>query len=314
MKKIFNIQLFAEEDLIKTGDIEPAISVDFTTGFTKNIKELRELLGIHNMTSMSSGTLIKIYKTVQENNPNQVEEGEVIPLTKITKKLARTIELKLNKYRKETTAENIQRAGRKSAVNDTDDFLLAGIRKGIKTTIFDTLADGQGAASGTTLQKALANAWGKLQKYYDDMDATPIYFISSEDVADYLGETVVTTQTVFGMSYIENFLGLGRTIISPNVAKGKVIATAREKLRCAYAPLGSGDVGSTFGLTADETGLIGMKHYIQEDCATIGTLIFTGVVFYPEFLDGVFVSKITGDDGNGDEGNGDEGDGDQGNP
>lgn len=306
MRKRFNLQRFAEENIIVTTDLEPAISIDFTTGFTKNIKELQQLLGIHTMERMNAGTIVKIYKMTQVNTPEQVAEGEKIHRTKFERKLDRTIELKLDKFLKSTTVEAIQQSGKDVAVNKTDAELEASIRKGIKGNIFTTLATGTGVAEGATLQKALANAWAELQEYYNDMDATPIFFVSSRDVADYLGETVISTQTSFGMSYVENFLGLGRTIISPNVKKGTVIATAQENLRGAYVPATGGDVGTTLGLTGDTTGFIGMRHDVDETTAEYNTLMLSGVVFYPEFIDGVVISTIGG------ESNGDQGD--QGNP
>ena len=292
MIKKYNLQLFAEENTTKKADLEPAISVDLVSRFTKNINELRELMGIANMEAMNEGTNVKIYKVTQENNPEQVAEGEVIPLTKVNRKLVRTIELKLKKYRKKTTIEALQRSGQNVALNVTDAEMAASIRKDIKKGIFANLEAGEGTASGTTLQKALAAAWGELQKYYDDMDATPIYFVSSEDVAAYLGDTVVSTQTAFGMSYIENFLGLGRTIISPNVTKGKIIATAQENLRGVYVPANSGVVANNLGLYSDESGLIGMNHYVDDETAGVATLMISGVEFFPEFIDGVIVSTI----------------------
>lgn len=312
MRKKFNIQRFAEENIIKTTDIEPAISVDLTTRLAENIKTLRKVMGITQMDPMAEGTIIKIYKVVQNNTPEQVAEGEIIPLTNIERKLDRTIELTLDKYRKVTTAEAIQRSGRKNSVNVTDTKLMSSIRKNIKTKFFDILSDGTGTASGANLQKATSAAWGKLQKYYDDMDATPIYFMSSEDVADYLGEKPVTTQTLFGMTYIENFLGLGDTFVTPSIEKGKVIATVKENLHCAYTPAASGEVGKSLDLIGDETGFVGMRHSVDEKTAGVQTLALSSTIFYPELLDGVIVSTIGGESNGGQGDHGDQGD--QGNP
>lgn len=290
-----NLQLFAvPENEIVTTDLEPAISIDVTSNLNGNITELQNLLGVTDMQPMSAGTLIKMYKMEQVNTPEQVAEGEVIPLTKIQRKLAKTVELKFNKFRKQTTAEAIQKVGRNIAVNQTDEKLVSGIRKSIKKAFYDTLSSGTGTASGTSLQAALAQAWGGVKKYYEDEDATPIFFVSSDDVADYLSTAQITMQTTFGWTYIENFLGLGTAIITPALAKGKVIATAKENLRGAYVPAGSGDLAQSFNLTADSTGLVGMTHQIATDNASITTLIFCGVIFYPELLDGVVVSTITG--------------------
>lgn len=294
-KKKMNLQLFAAPtNTTVAADLEPAISVDFVTRITQNIDELREVLGISELLAMSAGTDIKIYKMTKKNTPAQVGEGEEIPLTEIERKLVKTISLDLNKYRKNTTAEAIQKVGRSMAVNQTDEKLISEIQKDIKKAFYTALATGTGTATGTTLQVTLANLWAKLQNYYEDMDVTPIYFMNPQDVADYLGTAQITMQTTFGFTYIENFLGLGTAIVTPQVTAKTVYATAKENLNGAYAPV-SGDVGQTFGLTADATGLIGMTHQMKSDNATIDTLIMSNVVFYPEFADGVFKGTISGE-------------------
>ena len=289
MKK-FDIQLFAEANMTK--DLEPAISIDHTSNLACNITELQKVLGIADMEPMASGTMIKIYKLEQVNTPEQVAAGETIPLTEIKRELARTIELTLKKYRKNTAAEDIQKYGREMAINKTDEKLKSGVQKDIKYDFYEMLGQGTGTASGASLQPALSAAWGKVKKFYEDQDATPIYFVSSDDVAEYLGTAQVSMQTAFGLSYIENFLGLGTVVVSPALAKGKAIATAKENLYGAYVPANSGDVAKTFGLTADATGLVGMKHSTNDENATVNTLMMSGVVFYPELLDGVIVTTI----------------------
>lgn len=292
--KDMKLQIFAapENEVVAT-DLEPAISVDFTTRLSSNITELQNLLGIADLEPMSAGTLIKVYKMERVNTPEQVAEGETIPLTKINRKLAKTVELSLNKYRKQTTAEAIQKVGRNIAINQTDEKLVSGIRKDIKKNFYNVLLTGTGSTVGTTLQGALAAGWGKVKKFYEDEDATPVFFVSSDDVAEYLGSAQITMQTAFGWTYIENFLGLGTAIVTPALAKGKTIATAKENLRGAYVPAGSGDLAQSFNLTSDTTGLVGMTHQIAADNASITTLIMSGVVFYAELLDGVVISTIT---------------------
>ena len=292
MKKHFNIQLFAEENINVAADLEPGISIDFVSKITSNITELQKVLGITEMQPMAAGTAIKIYKMEQTNTPEQVAEGETIKLTNIKRVLARTIELVLNKYRRNTSAEAIQKVGRNMAINECDEKLVAGIQKGIKQNFFDVMLAGTGEASGTGLQATLANAWGKLNAFHEDEGATAVHFLNPLDVADYLGNAQITMQNAFGLSYVENFLGLGTVIVSPRVTKGKTISTAKENLHGAYIPANSGDVAQAFGLTSDATGLIGMNHSADNTNATINTLAMSGVVFYPERLDGVFVGTI----------------------
>lgn len=281
----------------QAADFAPAISTDFTTRIADNIQTLQTILGITNMTPMAAGTLVKIYRWKQVSLAQQVGEGEVIPLTKAERELAKTIELKLGKHRRQTTAEAIQRVGYQMAINDADERLVAQIRKSVKTDFFTAISTGDGLGDGgskATLQAVLANIWGNLQKYYEDKDVTPVYFVSSDDVADYLGSAAITVQTAFGFSYIENFLGLGLTIVNPNLTKGEVIGTARENLNGVYVPATGGDLSNAFALTADSTGLVGMTHKANTNNASIDTLLFCSVLFYPEYIDGVFKGTISG--------------------
>lgn len=272
-------------------DIEPAISIDHINRLSENITELQKLLGITEMEHLAAGSQIKIYKTTVENNPDQVGEGETIGLTKVSRKLAKTIDLVLKKYRKATSAETIQKSGKDKAVNETDAKLLLSVQKDIRTAFYAILATGTGTATGTGLQAALANAWGKIANYYNDFDATPIFFVNPTDVAAYLGTASISTQNVFGFTYIKNFLGLGDAILTPNITAGTFYATAKENLNGAYA--GQGDVAEVFGLTMDQTGMVGMTHQVVGSNATLETLVMSGVVFYPEALDGVFKGTIT---------------------
>lgn len=285
------LQLFAEEGTTTTTDMAPAISIDFTSRISKNIVELQKLLGITDLIPMSVGTDIKIYKWTVEDLAEQVGEGETIGLTKVKRKLANTISLDLDKYRRKTTAESIQKVGRDIAINQSDEKLVGKVQKETKKSLYETLKKGEGAVSGATLQAVLANLWAKLQEYYEDEDVTPLYFINQQDVADYLGTAQITMQTAFGFTYIENFLGLGTAIISPQVTVKKPIATAKENMRGAYVPM-SGDVAQTFSLMADATGLVGMTHSAKTGDATVDTLLMSCVKFFPEFQDGVFIGMI----------------------
>lgn len=289
----FNIQLFANE--IKTTDVAPGVSVDFASRISANILELRRILGITAPKPMSVGTAINMYAMSRLNTPAQVAEGVTIPLTEIKRELVNTIQLPLDKYREQTTAEAIQKVGRQAAINDTDNYLVKLIRKDVKSRFFSTLATGTGSATAQNdgIQGAMADTWAELAEQFEDEDVTPVYFASQTDVAKYLGSKDITMQTVFGWNYIENFLGLGNTFISPNLTAGTVIGTAAENLNMAYVPMSGGEVSDAFDMTVDESGLVGVHHSIAADNATINSLIMCGVVFYPERVDGVVKCTIT---------------------
>ena len=273
-------------------DLAPAISVDYVSKLHENINSLNKVLTAAEMQQIPAGSTVNIYKTEADALEAQVAENALINATKVSRALAGSITMTLKKYRKQTSAESIQKVGYDIAINNTDKKIIKKVQGAIRDRFYTALNTGTGTASGTNLQTALADLWGKLAEYYEDMDATPIYFINPTDVSNYLGTANISTQTAFGFNYIEGFLGLGDAIISPKITATHPIATAKENLIGYYSPV-TGDVGTAFGLTSDESGLVGMKHYTGDNSASFETLILECVAFAPEFADGVFKATIS---------------------
>lgn len=296
MSKIdfMNLYFDVEDNTNISTDLEPAITRDHIDRLTDNIDTLRTILGINELIPMSAGSTIKRYKIKVTRGAKQAAEGDIIPLSKVTREEIDPIELELNPVRKLTTAQSIQRVGLELALNKTDDELIADVQKDIRNDFFDmiTADTAQKASGGANLQAALAQAWGALSVYFEDKDiGNTIYFVNPLDAADYLGEHSITVENAFGIRYVEDFLGLGMTIITPRVTQGTVYATVSNNLNCAYVPQ-NGDVGNTFGLGADETGLVGMNHSLANDRASVQSLILSGVKFYVEDASGVISSAI----------------------
>lgn len=282
-----------EANTTASTDLAPAISIDHVNRIAENIGTLQKALGITSMTPMSAGTQIKRYKTIVTKGEKQAAEGDIVPLSKVERKELEPLVLNLVPYRKLTTAQAIQKVGRNIALNETDAALMKEIQKDIRNSFFDIVigAGATVAAGGATLQAAAAQAWGALSVYFEDKDVSPIYFVNPLDVATYLGQAAITTQTAFGFTYVENFLGMGNAFITPRVTKGNVFATVQENLNGAYIPQG-GDVAETFDMTYDESGMVGMTHSRADDRASINTLIMSGVLFYAEDAAGVVKSTI----------------------
>lgn len=294
-------QLFAPEtNTTVAADLEPVISIDHTNRLVAGLKTLLTVLGIVDMKPMAEGTTVKMYKTTQKNTPDQVAEGEVIGLTEVERKLVKTFELVLKKFRKTTTAEAIQKVGKDKAINETDALFVKNIQKGIKAEFFTFIKAGTGVATNlaekkatasNSIQGAIAGVWAKLSTYFEDMDVEPIYFVHPLDIGTYLANASITVQTAFGFQYVENFLGLGTVVLDSSVEVGKVKGTVKQNLNAVYIPT-SGAVGSTFGMTSDETGMVAMKHFLDDKTAAINTLVFEGVTFYAEDASGIFTAPI----------------------
>ena len=157
-------------------------------------------------------------------------EGDIIPLSKYETTTKNVGEVILEKWRKATTAEAILKSGYDQAVGATTDDIVKDIQKGIRKKMVDYMATGTGTASGEGLQAALAAGWGRLQVLWEDDAVDTVYFLNPMDIAEYLGKAQITMQTAFGMSYVENFLGLGTVFVSSAVPAGNYYATAKQNI------------------------------------------------------------------------------------
>ena len=284
----------AETNTIMQANLARVRVADFNLQFTGNLRKLTEALGVTRKIAVQEGATLKMLKVTGTLESGNVAEGELIPLSKYETEEVAVGEVKLNKWRKGTTAEAILKGGYDQAVGATTDKMVKDIQKTIRGDLFKFMATGTGTATGATLQAALANGWGKLAVLFEDDAVETVYFLNPMDVSDYLGTAQVEMQTLFGMNYIKNFLGLGDVFLNSNVPEGKYYATAKENIVLYYVNVGAGDIKSAFGLTTDETGYIGINEYPDKDTARVIDLVMSGVTFFPERKDGIVVGTIAG--------------------
>lgn len=283
----------AETNLIKKEDLVRAREIEFVTLFGESIKKLVEALGVTRKIPKQAGYTLKAYKATGTLQPGTVAEGDLIPLSKYQTEAVSYSEIVLNKWRKATSAEAIIEKGYDQAAQMTTDRMLKDVQKGIRTGFFTFLATGTGTATGATFQAALAQAWGQLQVLFEDDSIEAIYFMNPLDVADYLATAQITTQTAFGMTYVENFLGLGTVIFDSKVPQGTIYATAKDNIVLYYVPVNGADLGNAFSFTADQTGLIGIHEEADYKHMTAEDTVMSGVVLFAERLDGIVKSTIT---------------------
>ncbi len=283
----------AEENLIKKSDLVRAREIEFVTLFGESIKKLVEALGVTRKIPKQAGYTLKAYKATGTLQPGTVAEGDLIPLSKYQTEAVSYAEIVLKKWRKATSAEAIIEKGYDQAVQMTTDRMLKDVQKGIRSDFFTFLATGTGVATGATFQAALAQAWGQLQVLFEDDSIEAIYFMNPLDVADYLATAQITTQTAFGMTYVENFLGLGTVIFDSKVKQGEIYATAKDNIVLYYVPVNGADLENAFSFTADQTGLIGIHEEPDYKHMTAEDTVMSGVVLFAERLDGIVKSTIT---------------------
>ena len=282
----------AETNLIKKADLARAREIEFTYNFSENVRKLMEALSVTRKIAKQAGTVLKAYKAVGTLQDGEVAEGDTIPLSKYATEAVNLGEITLKKWRKATSAEAIVERGYDQAVEKTTDRMLRDVQKSIRADLFAYLGEGTGVASGENFQAVLAQAWGQLQVKYEDDAIQAVYFVNPLDIADYLAEASITTQTAFGMTYVEDFLGLGTVIMNASVPKGKIYATAKENIVLYYIPVNGADLGEAFDFTTDETGYIGIHETPDYTNMTASDTVVNGMVFFAERIDGVVVGTI----------------------
>lgn len=292
-----NVVTDAETNVIKAAALKKAREIDFTKKFGGfSIPKLMAALGTARQIEMREGDAMYVYEITGTLQPGNVPEGEIIPLSAYEQTKTKVGEMTLRKYRKGTTGEAIVKSGAAVAVGDTDKKMLQDVQKTIRTDFFNFLAgiSGTTAATGADLKEVLADSWGKLISVFEDDDVQPVHFVHPEDIADYLKSAPLTLQNAFGMKYVEDFLGLGRVIITTRVAKGTVFTTAQDNL-ILYKLTMSGDLARSFGLTTDETGIIGINSgYPTNERLQLETLVVYGIDLLVEYAAGVIKGTITG--------------------
>ena len=278
--------------LIKKADLARSREIDFTLRFEDSIKKLMEALGVTRKVPKVAGTNLKTYKATGTLENGAVAEGEIIPLSHYQTEAVTYAEITFKKWRKGTTAEAIVERGYDQAVNMTTDRMLKDVQKVIKTDFFNFLATGTGSATGATFQAALAQSWGQLQVKYEDTEFSAVHFMNPLDVADYLATANITLQQAFGMTYVEDFLGLGTVFFNSAVPQKTIYSTAKENVVLYYIPVNGADLDEAFSFTSDATGLIGIHEKPDYDNMTATDTVVCGIALFAERLDGVIVGHI----------------------
>ena len=284
----------AENNLNTMADLGEIKSIDFVNKFSKNINELLQLLGVTRRETLTNDLKIKTYKWAVELDGTNPAEGEIIPLSKVTRVLDKEYTVAWFKKRRVTTAEAIARHGAARAITDSDKRIMREIQNGIKNDFFTFLKIKPTKVKGVGLQKALAQSWAKIATFNEFEGSPSVSFVSSLDVANYLGDTAVgaDASNVFGFTLLKNFLGMQNVIVMPSVPAGKVYTTAVENLVFAALDVNGGDLGGLFADYTDETGLIAATRGREISNLTYESVFFGANVLFAEIPEGVVEATI----------------------
>ncbi len=287
-----NVTTSAETRLSKSANFARVREREFVEIFQGDIRKLVEALGVTRKIQKESGSVLKVQKVTGTLQDGSVPEGEIIPLSEFATTWEPVGEITIKKWRKATSIEAINDKGYDQAVTMTTDKMIKLIQRQIRSDFFTFLATGTRTATGDGFQDTLANAWGQLQVIFEDTDIEAVYFMNPLDLAAYLGSASVSLQTLFGMTYLKNFLGLGDVFLNSDVPKGKIYATAKDNIVLYYVNAGTADITEGFNFTTDQTGLIGIAETPDYTRLTVNDTVVSGIKLFAENLYGVVVGTI----------------------
>ena len=116
--------------------------------------------------------------------------------------------------------------------------------------------------------------------------------MSREDAAAYLGAAPITTQSVFGMTYLQNFLGMTDVFMTSQVPKGTMYATPVENIHIFGADFGA-YAAAGLPYETSSNGLIGVAHTPAYDHVSVETNVLTGMLLFPEVKDYIYKTTIS---------------------
>lgn len=285
----------APTNTITAADLCTGLDIEFVRNFTGDADRLGEVLGMFEVETRQAGTALFQYKVTGTLNTTTPGEGEATPLSKYAVAKEVVGELTPKRYAKATTAEAILKSGYENAITKTDKKFSNQLRKSIWDSFFAFLANGTGTAEGTGLQAALAKADAALEDTLEtngDAGATLVHFVNRQDIADYLATADITTQTAFGMTYIQSFLGVENIFVTNAVTAGTFYVTAVENIHIYGIDFSAlGDAGLTY--ETDASGLIGIHHVADYDKASAETFAMLGMDIIPEVKDYIVKATIS---------------------
>lgn len=284
----------------KTANIQTiAREVDFVTRFQRNWEHLRDIMGIMRLIRKTPGTVLKSkYAEVTLEN-GAVAEATEIPYSEAHVYTKDYAPIAIEKFRKGVSIEAINEHGYDDAINLTDRQFMFELTTNVTDRFYDYIVTGTLISAKATFQAALAEAQGRVRNKWKAMHkgiTEIVGFCNILDAYDYLGAADITTQTAFGMTYIEDFLGYSRLFLcsAGEVPRGKILATPVENMILYYVSPDDSDfarAGMVY-TTEGETPLIGYHVDGNYGTAVSESFAIMGLTLMAEYIDGIAVVDI----------------------
>lgn len=276
-----------------------AREIDMASSFATSWEALETILGITKPIKKVAGAELVSYTASSKNGLAQSPAaGQEIPVTDFKVTAKRSEKITLEKYRKQTTAEDILEYGVSIANEKTDAALVDEMTVAVLDKFYTFVQTGTLTGEESTFQMAVAMAIGKVtdkfKKMHKGMPGGVVVFANTLDVFKYLGTATITIQEKFGVQYVENFLGAKVLVLSSEIPQGKVVATPVSNIVLYYVAPNEADLQEAdLNYTVDGvTNLIGVHVQGSYTNATSETFAIMGMKLWAEYLDGISVIDI----------------------
>lgn len=288
------LQVFAAPNNMtgQTQIMVKAREIDFVTSFARDMQALLDILGITRMIKKENGSELRVRKSSGTLQSGEVAEGEEIPLSQYEVTEETVGKITINKYRKGVSIEAIASKGYDAAVEQTDQEFRSDLRNVVTGKMYDTLKSGSLVGHESSWQMAVSMAIGKVKAKFESMDRTATgiaVWVNTLDLYRYLGGAQITTQTAFGQTYIQNYLGADVMFVTSKIPENTVVATPLNNLIAYYVdPADSEFVRAGLSYTVDsETGFIGFHIQGNYERAISDMFAIMGVRMMIEYQDAV---------------------------
>ena len=279
-----------------------AREVDFVTRFSDNWGALQDILGIMRPIRKAPGTKLSSVKATVALADNQAAPGAVIPYSKATFIPVNYEDLELELYSTAATIQDVEKYGAATAVEKADDAFLTALQDRVLTKFYTYLTGAQTTVpTAATWQAAIAKAQGIALSAFATIHKSItglVGFANITDAYEYLGTKDISTQTAFGLSYLQNFMGLQTLFLLPDnmIAPKTVIVTPVENIDLYYIDPSDGDfakMGLTYTVKGD-TNLIGFHAQGNYGTAVGESFAIMGMALWAEYVDGIAKVSVSG--------------------
>lgn len=279
--------------------------INFVTRFNDDWAGLRDLYGVTRPIRRAPGTVLKSKYAEMTLHSGSVAEGDEIPLSKATVQEKDYAAISIEKYAKSVSLEAIDGHGYEDAILRTDREFRRQLIAKVQNRFYTYLQTGTLTGAKSTFQAAVAEAEGLVRNKWDNMDrglTEIVAFANIMDGYDYIGSANLITQNQFGLTYLENFIGVSRLFLSSRIPAGKIFATPVENIALYYVDPADSDfarAGLQYTAMSDVPGapegvqnLVGFHVQGDYNRATSNSYAIIGMTLFAEYLDGIAAVDI----------------------